>query len=99
MDKLEDTLLFESRCQQAKDLMGSLISLRSAWWSDEHHQESPDEARMQRLADESLFLYALQRHVVLMSTEEIARLIEQYRPQLIEESRIRHEHEAARKGT
>ncbi|MFZ6873314.1 hypothetical protein ACO0LF_14765 [Undibacterium sp. Di27W] len=99
MEDLEAILLFETRHGQVNDLLGGLISLRSAYWAEQYHAKVPDEAEIKRLEEEMLFFSALRSRALLMSIEEITLVIEQYRPQFKEEDRIRREYEAARGGT
>ncbi|PXX38567.1 hypothetical protein [Undibacterium pigrum] len=96
MEDLDSILLFNSTYERAQDLLGGLIALRSAWIGDEYHIELPDEAKLHRLQEELFFFMGLRKRLLSMSTEEIAELIEQYRPQFKEEDDVRRRHEAAK---
>jgi|GEM_PF-6292263 len=96
MEELDSILLFNSTYERAQDLLGGLIALRSAWMGDQYDKDSPDEAELHRLQEEQFFFMGLRTRLLSMSTEEIAEVIEQYRPQYKEEDDLRRRHEAAK---
>ena len=81
---------------RAQDLLGGLIALRSAWMGNQYDKDSPDEAELHRQQEEQFFFMGLRNRLLSMSTEEIAELIEQYRPQYKEEDHSRKKQEAAK---
>lgn len=85
MSNFEESHEFEQRCQLAKDVIGGLVSIRSAYMGDERSKPEPDETKLSRLRDEQNFYTAMIWDLYSFDVKKLNELIEKYSAQLKEE--------------
>ncbi|MFZ6710538.1 hypothetical protein [Undibacterium sp. TC9W] len=77
--------ILNQQTERAEDILGGLISLRSAWMGDEHVKAIPDDGALSRLLDEQSKFLQLRKNLYVMNLEEVNQIITTYSAQLKDE--------------
>lgn len=82
---MDDLFRKEMRFQEARDVIDSLISNRSAWVYQEEHKSEPDHSQVEKWDQETSALYR-ERENLVFEDDQIDAVLSKYLSQVIAEN-------------